>query len=218
MKKGWYSMSESRLMSVKGTAKVTGAPDWVVIILNIESESYNYEECTRILAERTEQLKRELLSVGIEQKSLKTFHFDINTSFDWVDGKRIFRGYKASHKLKVEFPFDKNYMNKVMQRLGQTKSHASFRIAFTIAEPEYLREQALAEAVKNATRKAELLAEAAGVRLGDIVRIDYTWTDILIESPLAVREVAAPLAAPNYDFTPEDIDVKESVSVVWTIE
>jgi uncharacterized protein YggE len=54
-----------------------------------------------------------------------------------------------------------------MRKLGQTKSHASFRITFTIAEPEPLRQQALAEAVKNDAQKANLLAEAAGVKLGE---------------------------------------------------
>ncbi|MFY9429478.1 MAG: SIMPL domain-containing protein [bacterium] len=82
-----------------------------------------------------------------------------------MEGRRIFRGYKASHKLKVEFPFDKDFLNKVMRKLGQTKSHASFRITFTIAEPEPLRQQALAEAVKNDAQNANLLDEAAGVKL-----------------------------------------------------
>lgn len=54
-----------------------------------------------------------------------------------------------------------------MQRLSQTKSHASFRLSFTIADPEPLRQQALAEAVKNAAQKANLLADAAGVKLGE---------------------------------------------------
>jgi uncharacterized protein YggE len=211
-------MGERRLISVKGSARVTGTPDWVVIIFDIESESYYYEECTEMLAERTDNLMKELLSVGIENKNLKTFHFDIDTNFDWVDRRRIFRGYKASHKLKVEFPFDKDYLNNVMQKLSQTKSHASFRIAFTIADPEPLRQQALTEAVKNAAQKARVLAEAAGVKLGDIIRIDYTWTDIFIESNLTIRESAASPSAPDYDFNPEDIDITESVSVVWAIK
>ncbi|HHW91799.1 MAG TPA: SIMPL domain-containing protein, partial [Firmicutes bacterium] len=90
----------------------------------------------------------------------------MDTIFDWVDRRRIFRGYKASHKLKVQFPFDKDYLKKIMQRLSQTKSHASFRLSFTIADPEPLRQQALIEAVKNAAQKARVLAEAAGVKLG----------------------------------------------------
>ncbi len=69
--------------------------------------------------------------------------------------------------MKVQFPFDKDYLKKIMQRLSQTKSHASFRLSFTIADPEPLRQQALAEAVKNAAQKANLLADAAGVKLGE---------------------------------------------------
>ena len=211
-------MGQNRAISVKGSAKLTGTPDWVVIVFNVESESYYYEVCTEMLAKRTLILKKELMALGIEDKNIKTFHFDIDTGFDWVEGRRIFRGYKASHKLKVEFPFDKDYLNKIMRKLGQTKSHASFRIAFTIAEPESLRQQALAEAVKNAARKAEVLADAAGVKLGPIIRIDYTWSDIYIESNLSIRAFMVSESAPDYDFTPEDIEITETVTTVWEIE
>ena len=90
-------MGQNRAISVKGSAKLTGTPDWVVIVFNVESESYYYEECTEMLAKRTDILKKELMSLGIEDKNIKTFHFDIDTGFDFAEGRRIFRGYKASH-------------------------------------------------------------------------------------------------------------------------
>ncbi|MGB4482777.1 MAG: SIMPL domain-containing protein, partial [bacterium] len=75
-----------------------------------------------------------------------------------------------------------------------------------------------AEAVKNAARKAEVLADAAGVKLGPIIRIDYTWSDIYIESNLSIRAFMVSESAPDYDFTPEDIEITETVTTVWEIE
>jgi hypothetical protein len=40
---------------------------------NLESESYYYEECAEMLAERTGILKKELISLGIENENPKPF-------------------------------------------------------------------------------------------------------------------------------------------------
>ena len=66
-------MGQNRAISVKGSAKLTGTPDWVVIVFNVESESYYYEECAEMLAERTGILKKELISLGIENENPKPF-------------------------------------------------------------------------------------------------------------------------------------------------
>ena len=49
-------------------------------------------------------------------------------------------------------------------------------------------------------------------------RIDYTWSDIYIESNLSIRAFMVSESAPDYDFTPEDIEITETVTTVWEIE
>jgi uncharacterized protein YggE len=70
-----------------------------------------------------------------------------------------------------------------------------------------------------------VLAGAAGVMLKDIQSIDYSWGEINFEvSPmrgdLMVDKRMAPMAAKasyDMDIEPDDIEVSDTVTVVWEI-
>ena len=208
---------DQRTIRVRGSAEVSGAPDWVIISFSISSRNLDYGKSMEQLAQQTENLREELSNIGLERDNLKTYQFSIDTDFDWVKNKRVFNGYKASHMLRVEFPFEKDYLNKVLRVLSNTQSQASFHISFEIKDPEPLRQQAIAKAVENAGEKARVLAEAGRVALGEIIQIDYSWSEIHFRSSLEIHADAAPMSAPDYDVTPEDVDVSDSVTVIYSI-
>ena len=132
--------------------------------------------------------------------------------------KKCFQRLYSSHNLRVEFPFNKEYLNEVLKVLGRTQSQASFTVFFQIKDPEPLRQQAIAEAVKNCRAKALVLAEAAGVNLGELLQIDYSWSEVRFESRMELSsEMALCESAPTFDITPEDVDVSDSVTVIWEI-
>jgi uncharacterized protein len=208
-----------RTIRVRGSAKVSGAPDWVTISFDVESRNYDYAKCMEQLACQTDSLREELLAVGLERESLKTTRFNIHTNFEWINKRNLFQGYIASHNLRVEFPFNQEYLNQVLRVLSRTQSQASFRISFEIKDPEPLRQQAIAEAVKNCRAKAIVLAEAAGVKLDELMQIDYSWSEVRFESRMEIcSEVDLCEAAPAFDITPEDVDISDSVTVIWEIK
>ncbi len=208
---------DQRIIKVRGTARISAEPDWVVISFNINSRSYDYGECLEQLSLQTSGLREELVSVGLEKENLKTTRFDVNTVFERVKERRVFKGYEASHDLQVEFSFAKEYLNSVLRVLGHTQSKASFDISFQIRDPEPWRHQAIAEAVKNSRQKAIILAEAAGVELGEVLQIDYSWSEMRFRSEFELRPMKAAMAAPAPDFEPTDVGISESVTLVWAI-
>jgi uncharacterized protein YggE len=106
----------------------------------------------------------------------------------------------------------------VLRALSRTQSQASFSVSFQVKDPEPLRHMAIAEAVKNAKIKAKVLAEAAGVMVGKLVHIDYSWSEIRFQSSLKYEMVTESMPSPGYDFTPQDVNISESVTVVWAID
>lgn len=85
----------------------------------------------------------------------------------------------------------------------------------------------MGKAESDAKEKAAVLSAAAGVKLKDIQSIDYSWGQIDFEvSPLnralmAEDCLAAPMSAGgsyNVDIEPDDIDVSDTVTVLWEIE
>lgn len=85
-----------------------------------------------------------------------------------------------------------------------------------------MKEEVLKRAVENSKEKSEILATAAGVNLGEIQSIDYSWGEIDIRtSPVDMFEAKRTLALePSYDIDiePDDIDVADTVTILWEIK
>lgn len=209
--------NKDRVIKVRGSANVTAVPDWVVIRFSIIGKDYEYTRCMKKLSTQTESLREELASVDIEKESLKTSHFSIDTDTEYRDGRYIFKGYNAQHDAKIEFPFDKDYLNKVLQALSKTASKTTFTVSFIVKDPEPMQQQAIADAVKNCQQKAVILAEAAGISLGEIINIDYSWAEVRFESRMEV--CSSSKEAPDYfmDINPDDVGHSDSVTVYWEI-
>ena len=66
-------------------------------------------------------------------------------------------------------------------------------------------------------------AKAAGVTLGDIVNIDYSWAELdFVSRPMnsmMLEECCMRSCEDSYDIdiNPDDIDVTDSVTVVWAL-
>ena len=106
------------------------------------------------------------------------------------------------------------------------KSHPQISIAFTVKEPNAIKEELLRHAADNAKQKAEILCAASGVKLGTLLNIDYNWTDINIHSNTRYmlaekrRGVAVPAMLADtrsIDIEPEDIHLNDSATFIWEI-
>ena len=88
---------------------------------------------------------------------------------------------------------------------------------------EAVQNELLGKAVTDSRAKAKVLTEAAGVTLGDIVNIDYSWGELEIYSrPMRNLTFGSAInvkedSAFDLDIEAEDIDVQDTVAVVWEI-
>jgi len=64
------------------------------------------------------------------------------------------------------------------------------------------------------------MAEAAGVRLGKVISIDYSWGDIQIYKDVYSMKssLISTTGTPMIDLEPDNIEVEDTVTVVWRIE
>ena len=99
--------------------------------------------------------------------------------------KRRFKGYKYVHRMKLEFPADNKRLGKILYALAHCSVSPEFTIEYTVADPGKSKNELLGAAVKDSQAKASVLAEAAGVNLGKIINIDYSWGEIdFVSRPL----------------------------------
>ena len=94
---------------------------------------------------------------------------------------------------------------------------------YTVKDPEAAKNELLGRAVKDAKAKAAVLADASDVKLKEIQTIDYSWDELDFEvrpmSDMMLRSEKCMEAGGSYDFDiePDDIEVSDTVTVVWEI-
>lgn len=218
-----------RTLKVTGKGRLLVKPDRIRLCLTCEDSYREYDRVLMMSGEATEALKDVFESLGFDRKQLKTLHFNIETVYEsYQDSsnawRRRFDGYKYVHRMKIEFDADNGLLGKVLYALGNCAVKPEFTIEYTVSDPEKCKNELLAKAVQDSREKAGVLAEAAGVKLGEIVMIDYSWGEIdfvtrpVNELMLKRSEVAcAPASAYNIDIEADDIDVTDTVTVVWKI-
>ena len=218
-------MSEKRTIRVTGKGKIKVKPDMTRITLTLEGTYPEYDKALRKSSESTDQLKELLSDFGFERSDLKTLNFSVDTDYESYrengEYKQRFLGYKFRHILKVEFASDNGRLGKILFRLARCPLHPEFRISYTIKDQEAAKNELLGKAVKDAKEKASVLTQAAEVTLKDILSIDYSWGEIEFEmnpmNKMMLCESRAPDDSYDLDIEPDDIDITDTVTVVWEI-
>ena len=112
-----------------------------------------------------------------------------------------------------------------MYALAYSELHPQVCISYTVKDPEAAKNELLGKAVNDAKEKAKVLADAAEVALKEIQRIDYSWGDMDFEvrpmnGMVMDRMMLKTSGAGSFamDIEPDDIEVSDTVTVVWEIE
>lgn len=220
-----------RTIRVTGKGQIKLKPNMTRISITLEGTYPEYSETLRHSSEDTEAIKDLLTEYGFERSDLKTLDFSVDTEFESYKEhgayKQRFIGYKYHHLMKVEFDSDNERFGRVLYALANSQLRPEFRISYTIKDQETAKNQLLGKAVSDAMEKADALARAARVVLKDIQSIDYSWGHINFEvhpmNRMLVAEegLALPMAASgtyDMDIEPDDIEVSDTVTLLWEIE
>ena len=221
-----------RTVRVTGKGQIRVKPDMTRITVSLEGTDPDYSETLRRSSQDTEQLRDLLSGFGFERSDLKTLSFSVDTKYESysVNGtyKQRFVGYEFRHVMKVEFTSDNERLGKLLYALANCNVKPEFRISYTVSDPEAAKNELLGKAVADAKEKASVLTESAGVALKDIQSIDYSWDELDFEvRPMnrmlksdggMLASMAADSGSYDMDIEPDDIEVTDTVTVIWEID
>ena len=124
----------------------------------------------------------------------------------------------------MEFPSDNERLGKVLYALANCRVEPELRISYTVRDPEAAKNKLLGKAVMDSKGKAAVLARAAGVTLKEILSIDYSWGEGELETRpvnglmMAKRSAAETAGSYDLDMVPDDIELSDTVTIVWELE
>ena len=217
-----------RTINVTGRSVYKAPTDLTRVTLDIEGTDGTYEGAIRACADNGREIKDRLESIGLKRESLKTVSQTVKPHYKEIaykdaDGgktyKRVKDGFEYSNVLRFEFPNDNKVLAKAMQSMMAATCQPDVHISFLNSDPVRCRETAIADAAKDARRKAEILAEAMGCRLGPLMDVSYGTQmsrDRYENDGFAIC-CASAAEDLDLDIDPEDVTFNETVEAVWGI-
>ncbi|MDD4075126.1 MAG: SIMPL domain-containing protein [Eubacteriales bacterium] len=214
-----------RFITIKGRGSANAKPDRIHLLLTLKTLDKNYEKMMSDSASKLDILYTSMEQIGIPRKDVKTTNFAINSQYESIrdknnNWKQVFQGYCCNQNLKIELAFDMVRLGEALNVIAQCTADPELNIRFTVKDAEGMKNEVLRAAAKDARAKAELLAEASGVKLGQLYHINYSWGEIEVYSPTNYEKLAVPCAAaPDaMEIEPEDVSMEDTVTFTWEIE
>lgn len=219
-----------RIIKVTGKGTIKVKPDTTCITMTIKGLYPKYGEAVNKSNADTNALKKLLLEYGFKSEDVRTLMFDVHVKNKQVQMKdRSWEtrcvGYEYEHTMKIEFPSDNERLGKILYSLANSGLDVLFDLCYTVSDKEAVKNTLIGNAVQDAKIKADVLAKAAGVQIECIQSIDYSWGEISIEyRPMKnSMEYCAEdnaMFGGSYDMNiePDDVEVADTVTVVWSIK
>lgn len=215
-----------KTIRVTGKGQLKVKPDTTRITIHLEGTDQDYSKVLERSAKETEELRTLLTGFGFAKTDLKTVNFRVDPQYEGYqeDGiyKQKFVGYQFFHGMKIEFPSDNERLGRILYALAKSKIKPEFQLTYTVADPEKAKKELLEKAVADAKEKAEILTKAAGTEIKELVQIDYSFGEINLEvRPVNRMMVASKSMATeesfDMDIEPDDINVSDTVTILWEI-
>ena len=161
-----------RTITVTGQGEAVAAPDMALLNIGARTDAQTAAAALRQNSQNMAATIKKLKDLGIEDRDIQTSGLSINPRYDYERNRSAPKliGYTASNNLSVKLR-DLAKAGSVIDQAVQSGANTIGGISFTFADPSPLYEAAREDAVKRAKAKADLLTEAAGVKLGKVMTI-----------------------------------------------
>ena len=206
-----------RSLTLVGEAEMSAVPDMALVTLGVTREAETAAAALEANSAAMRAVLDTVRAAGIEEREVQTSGLSLQPRFVYPrqgGGEQPPRliGYTASNQVTLRLR-DLGKLGALLDRLVAAGANDIRGIGFDLADRSRLLDEARRKAVQDAKRRASLVAEAAGVALGEIMSIAEE-DGIPAPRPMASRAMAAEAAVP---VEAGELTLRARVRIVWRI-
>ena len=187
------ALALDKLITVNGEAMTTAAPDRVTMRLGVSTQGKTAREASEANAKIMTMVIAAIKAAGADERDIQTTRLSLQPAFEQKpNGPPHLTGFRASNDVTVKLN-DVDKLAGLIDRAVAAGANEMSGIEFGISEQSKRLDEARAQAIGDARRKAEIYAKAAGVVVGRPVSI----TESSATPPPRPMSAAAFRAAPT---------------------
>jgi uncharacterized protein YggE len=168
--------AEIPTLSVVGLGQADLVPDIAYIYVGVHTEKPSASEAVRDNNAQTEKMIKALTDFGIDAKDIRTTNFSIwpFDKYDPLTGTPTGEKYYSVDNTVYVTVRELDKLGSLLDTVIAAGANTVNSIQFDVADKSAALKQARSDAVADAKAKAEELAEAAGMSVGEIRSISFT--------------------------------------------
>lgn len=207
-----FAQDQLRQIVVSATGSVAAVPDMATVSFGVYREANTAAVAMATAGEATQDVLSALAAAGVDERDIATRSISLNPVWDQPGARpREARGYAASNSLEVRAR-DLGELGALIDTVLDAGANQMNGLRFGVSDADVLEQAARADAVRRAKQRAETLAEAAGITLGQVQTISEGAVGPAPMMRGAMMESSAvPIAA-------GEMDIQVTVSIVFSIE
>jgi len=208
-----------RQVNVSGIGEAKVEADMARVHLSAQAQSPTSAEAKDEVDQRVNEVIRILEKVGLEQEDLTAGQISISPRYNYRNNQQEFIGYFASRSIQVEID-DLDLLNTFLDAALEQQITGINQIEYRTSKEEEVKALARDLAIQDSKEKAEFLADAYGVQLGDVISISYQ-SNFAIPAIYPVADFAEARAlssaAPG-QYIPDQLSFSDNISVVFQLQ
>ena len=162
-----------RTLNVNGAGQVFLSPDIAYIYIGVHTEKDTAAEAVSANNDETQQVIEALKEAGVDAKDIRTTNFSIWPNQQYgPDGQPTGTRYVVDNSVFVTVR-ELDNLGDLLDSAVAAGANSINSIQFDVADKTEALKKAREEAVKNAKEQAQELADAAGMKLGEIQSIGF---------------------------------------------
>lgn len=208
--------AEGTLLSVSAEGKSEARPDMATINLGVTTEGQTAQAALAENARRMSALTQALRRAGIAERDIQTSNVSVYPQQQYRENQppRI-TGYQANNTVTAKIRRIDN-TGRVIDAAVGAGGNTIHGVSFSHADPDAQLDIARRDAIAEARRRAELYANALGMRVHRIVAVQEGG-GFAPPIPVAIERMAAQDARPPTPIAPGEIETRVSVNVTFEL-
>src|SRR6266571_3894502 len=158
-----------------GDAIVSKKPDLAIVYAGVSAKASTASAAQQQLASQAAKLIAKVKGLGVLDRDINTSNYSIGPNY--VPSSGVPDGYQASEQLVFKW-HNVDTIGRTLDILVQDGGATNIGVSFGLNDVKNAQAQARAAAIADARAKAQAMASAAGVTLGQVVRVsDLSFTN-----------------------------------------
>jgi uncharacterized protein len=163
-------MADARSISVVATGEATVAPDLAIVSLAVSGSGKQLASTRDDVNTRSSSVLARLRELGVAEGDLNAPDVEIHPEYDYRKGQRL-TGYRVVRQVTAKVR-QLDALGEVLDGLVAAGANEVHGAQMSASDPSAAEHEALRAAITAARAKAEALAEAGGVTLGGLTRVE----------------------------------------------